>query len=200
MHFDVVEDPKRPVPALGVHRRTIAGALARAFHRTLGRSRAPACGNGPRRSTSAIAVKDSFYVVPIGVEDECGVVRGVIVRPQTRPSVVDPSCLDGCGVERINRFAVWRSERNVHGTGSCFLFLDPEVSTIVRREAGSLRALDHSDTEGLQRTLVERATLCDVTHAQHHVIKQGRGPTWHQSSIPQQAKARSDAPVLKNVP
>jgi hypothetical protein len=91
-------------------------------------------------------VKDSFYVVSIGIEDECGVVRGVIVRPQTRPSVVDPSCL---------------------------LFLDPEVSTIVRREAGSLRALDNPDTEGLQRTLVERATLCDVAHAQRHVIKQG---------------------------
>jgi hypothetical protein len=93
-------------------------------------------------------VKDSFYVVSIGIEDECGVVRGVIVRPQTRPSVVDPSCL---------------------------LFLDPEVSTIVRREAGSLRALDNPDTEGLQRTLVERATLCDVAHAQRHVIKQGGG-------------------------
>ena len=61
-----------------------------------------------------IAVKDSFYVVPIRVEDECGVVLGVIVRSQPGSSVVDPSCLDGCGVERINRFAVWRGERNVH--------------------------------------------------------------------------------------
>jgi hypothetical protein len=55
-----------------------------------------------------IAVKDSFYVVPIGVEDECGVVPGVIVRSQPGPSVVDPSRLDRCGVERINGFAVWR--------------------------------------------------------------------------------------------
>jgi hypothetical protein len=141
-----------------------------------------------RRSASALAVKDGFYVVPIRIEDECGVVRGVIVRPQTRPSVVDPSCLDGCGVERINRFAVWRSERDVHGAGSCFLFLDPEV-LIVPREAGSLRALDNSDAEGLQCTLVERATLCDVTHAQRHVIEQGRGPAWHQSSIPQRRLA-----------
>jgi hypothetical protein len=54
-----------------------------------------------------IAVKDSFYVVPIGVEDECG-----LVRSQPGPSVVDPSRLDGCGVERINGFAVWRGERN----------------------------------------------------------------------------------------
>ena len=43
--------------------------------------------------------------VPIGVEDECGVLPGVIVRSQPGPSVVDPSRLDGCGVERINRFA-----------------------------------------------------------------------------------------------
>jgi hypothetical protein len=62
--------------------------------------------NGARYRTSVIAVKDSFYVVPIGVEDECGVVPGVIVRSQPGPSVVDPSRLDGCGVERINRFAV----------------------------------------------------------------------------------------------
>jgi hypothetical protein len=78
-----------------------------------------------------IAVKDSFYVVPIGVEDECGVVPGVIVR---------------------------RGERNVHRTGRHFLFHDPEVSAIADREAGPLRALDDPDTEGLQRPLVERAT------------------------------------------
>ena len=109
-----------------------------------------------------IAVKDSFYVVPIGVEDECGVVPGVIVRSQPRPSVVDPSRLDGCGVERINRLAVWRGERNVHRTGRHFLFHDPEVFAIVDREARPLRAFDDPDTEGLQRPLVERATPCDV--------------------------------------
>jgi hypothetical protein len=43
--------------------------------------------------------------------------------------------------------------------------------------------------------LVERATLCDVTHAERHMIKQVRGRTWHQSSIPHRAKARSHAPA-----
>ena len=62
--------------------------------------------NDARYRTSVVAVKDSFYVVPIGVEDECGVVPGVIVRSQPGPSVVDSSRLDGCGVEPINRFAV----------------------------------------------------------------------------------------------
>ena len=118
-----------------------------------------------------IAVKDSFDVVPIGVEDEGGVVPGVIARAQPGSSVVDPSCLDGCGVERINRFAVWRGERNVHRTGRPFLFHDPEV-LIVDREAGPLRALDDPDTEGLQRLLVERATSCDVAYWQRHMIKQ----------------------------
>ena len=65
---------------------------------------------------------------------------GVIVRSQPGPSVVDPSRLDGCGVERINRFAVWRGGGNVHRTGRYFLFHDPEVSAIVDREAGPLRA------------------------------------------------------------
>jgi hypothetical protein len=111
--------------------------------------------NDARYRTSVIAVKDSFYVVPIGVEDECGVVPGVIVRSQPGPSVVDPSRLDGCGVERINRFAVWRGERNVHRTGR----------------------------EGLQRPLVERATPCHVAYWQPHMIKQARWPTWHGSSI-----------------
>src|SRR5438067_8360858 len=76
-----------------------------------------------RYRTSVIAVKDSFYVVPIGVEDECGVVPGVIVRSQPGPSVVDSSRLDGCGVEPINRFAVWRGERDVHRTGRHFCSL-----------------------------------------------------------------------------
>jgi hypothetical protein len=80
-----------------------------------------------RYRTSVIAVKDSFYVVPIGIEDECGVVLGVIVRSQPGSSVVDPSCLDGCGVERINRFAVWRGERDVHRTGRHVPFPDPEI-------------------------------------------------------------------------
>src|SRR6266550_1433313 len=118
-----------------------------------------------------------------GVEDECGVVPGVIVRSQPRPSVVDPSRLDGCGVERINRFAVWRGERNVHRSGRHFLFHDPEVSAIGDREAGPLRALDDPDTEGLQRALVERATPCDVAYWQPHMIKQARWPTWHGLSI-----------------
>ena len=147
-------------------------------------STGPALLNDARYRTSVIAVKDSFYVVPIGVEDECGVVPGVIVRSQPGPSVVDSSRLDGCGVERINRFAVWRGERNVHRTGRHFLFHDPEVSAIVDREAGPLRALDDPDTEGLQRPLVERATPCDVAYWQPYMIKQARWPTWHGSSIP----------------
>src|SRR5437763_9326236 len=149
--------------------------------------------------TSVIAVKDSFYVVPIGVEDECGVIPGVIVRSQPGPSVVDPSRLDSCGVERINRFAVWRGERNVHRTGRHFLFHDPEV-LILEREAGPLRALDDPDTEGLQRPLVERATPCHVAYWKPHMIKQARWPTWHGSSIPHKAKARSHGPVFRNVP
>jgi len=83
-----------------------------------------------------IAVKDGFYVIPIGVEDECGVVPGVIVRSQPGPSVVDPSRLDGCGVERINRFAVWRGERNMHRSGRHFLFRDPEVLIVERESQG----------------------------------------------------------------
>src|SRR5438132_4839295 len=58
-------------------------------------STGPALLNDARYRTSVIAVKDSFYVVPIGVEDECGVVPGVIVRSQPGLSVVDPSRLDG---------------------------------------------------------------------------------------------------------
>src|SRR5207245_2029333 len=97
-------------------------------------STGPALLDDARYRTSVNAVKDSFYVVPIGVEDECGVVPGVIVRSQPGRSVVNPSRLEGCGVERINRFAVWRGERNVHRTGRHFLFHDPEV-LIVEREA-----------------------------------------------------------------
>jgi len=78
-------------------------------------------------------------------------------------------------VKRINRFAVWRGERNVHRSGHHFLFHDPEV-LIVEREAGPLRVLDDPDTEGLQCPLVERATPCDVTYWQPHMIKQDCGP------------------------
>jgi hypothetical protein len=42
----------------------------------------------------------------------------------------------------------------------------------------------------LQRPLVERATPCEVAYWQPHMIKQAR-PTWHGSSIPHEAKARS---------
>ncbi len=134
-------------------------------------------------SRTVIAVKDGFYVIPIGVEDECGVVPRVIVRSQPGTSVVDPSGHDGCGVERINRFAVWRGERNMHRSGRQFLFRDPEV-LIVDREAGSQRVFNDRDTEGLQRPLVERATPSEVAYRQPHMIEQARSPTWHGSSIP----------------
>jgi hypothetical protein len=55
---------------------------------------------------------------------------------------------------------------------------------IVEREARPLRALDDPDTERLQCPLVERATPCEVAYWQPHMIKQGRWPTWHGSSIP----------------
>jgi hypothetical protein len=130
-----------------------------------------------------IAVKDSFYVVPVRVEDECGVVPGVIVRSQPGPSVIDPSRLDGCGVECINRFGIWRGERNVHRTGRHLLFDDPEV-LIAQREAGPLRTFDDPDTEGLQCSLVERAAPREFAYWQPHVIKQAQWLTWHGSSIP----------------
>lgn len=120
-----------------------------------------------------IAVKDSFDVVPIGVEDEGGVVPGVIARAQPGSSVVDPSCLDGCCVERINRFAVWRGKRNVHRTGRHVPFPDPEV-LITEREAEPRRTFDDLDTEGPQRPFVERATPCDVPYWQRHMIEQAR--------------------------
>jgi hypothetical protein len=128
-------------------------------------------------------VKDSFYVVPVGVEDECRVVPGVIVRPQPRPSVVNPTRLEGCGVERINRSAVWRGERNVHRTGRHFLFHDPEV-LIVKREARPLRTLDDPDTERPQCPLVERATPCEIAYRQLHMIKQARSPIRHGFKYP----------------
>jgi len=120
---------------------------------------------------SVIAVEDSLYVVPIGVEDERGVVPGVIVRAQPGSSVVDPSCLDGCGVERIDRFAVWRGKRNVHRTGRGAPFPDPEV-LIAEREARPQRAFDDPDAEGLQRPFVEHPTPCDVAYRQRHMIEQ----------------------------
>ena len=120
-----------------------------------------------------MVVKDSFDVVPVGVEDECGVVPGVLVRAQPGSPVVDPSRLDGCGMERINRFAVRRGERNVHRTGRHVPFPDPEV-LIAEREAEPQRVFDDPDTEGLQRPFVERATPCDVAYRQPHMIKQAR--------------------------
>jgi hypothetical protein len=111
----VIESPVLVLLFLGFGAALIGPALALALGsralewrgepRRQGRSAGPALRNDARYRTSVIAVKDSFYVVPIGVEDECGVVPGVIVRSQPGPSVVDPSRLDGCGVERINRFA-----------------------------------------------------------------------------------------------
>src|SRR5262249_39828816 len=138
---------------------------------------------GSTERTSLIAVKDSFNVVSIGVEDKCGVVPGVVVRSQPRPSVVEPSRLDGCGVEGINRLPVWRGGRDVHRTGRRFRFPDPEVLT-AEREAGPQRVFDDPDAEGPQRPLIERATRCDVAYWQRHMIKQARWPTWHGPSIP----------------
>jgi hypothetical protein len=129
-----------------------------------------------------IAVRDSLDVVPVGVEDVGRVVAGVIVGSQPWPSVVNPSRLEACGVERINRFAVCRCERKVHGTGRHFLFHDPEV-LIAEREAGPLRGLDDPDTQRLQCPLVERATPCEVAYWQLHMIKQPRWAIWHGSSI-----------------
>jgi hypothetical protein len=130
-----------------------------------------------------IAVKDSFYVVPVGVEDECGVVPGVIVgRSPGRPLSTPPaSTAAAWNASTVSRSGAANAMCTEPAAISCSMIQKSPRSSIAKPGPCELST---TLTPKGWRPLVERATPCDVAYWQLHMIKQARWPTRHGSSIP----------------
>src|SRR5438477_11660153 len=109
----------------------------RELNRRRGHAPGPALLNDARYRTSVVAVKDSFYVVPIRVEHERAVVARVVDRALARRAVVLVARRERGGVERAHRGVLARGEREVDVLGEWPLVPD-EREAVVR--AGQLRA------------------------------------------------------------
>ena len=58
-------------------------------------------------------VAHSFDVVTIGVQHECAVVIGMVVRPHAGAAVVATACCDSCFIKRIDQAAIGDPEGDV---------------------------------------------------------------------------------------
>ena len=66
-------------------------------------------------------------VVAVGIEDECRVIIGVIVRPQAGSAIVSPAGPKCGNVESVDTRAVGRGDGDVQGLMKSAFAADPEV-------------------------------------------------------------------------
>ena len=118
-------------------------------------------------------------VVPVGVEHEGAVVVRVVVRAQTRRTVVLAARRKRGLVERIDGRAVLRGDCDVHGFVQAAFAADPEVRLAAGAEAEAaglgvvlvlLHFHDQHVAERRQRLLVKCLGTCVVRYREADVV------------------------------
>src|SRR5215211_8536487 len=111
---------------------------------------------------------DSLNVVTVRIEDVCAVVVGVVLRSETRRTVVAAARGERRGVKRIDGCAVWRGEGDVQCRR--FAFRDEEVNASRRTKADCALDFGPLDAERCERSLVEPAACRHVTDRDGEVV------------------------------
>jgi hypothetical protein len=73
----------------------------------------PGPGGGPLRATDLGLVTDHFDVVPVGTDDESGIVVPVVVRTAARRTIVLATRLQSRAMEAVDLLAIHGLERRV---------------------------------------------------------------------------------------
>src|SRR5439155_17214950 len=111
---------------------------------------------GGRRRVSCRRMADSLDVVAIGIEDEGGVIVGMIMRPEPRLAIVAPACRNRSHVEFIHDLAAIGGKGDVHMSFGLFAGADPEIRLLSlaeprRRTISGLLGRDFHDDPDAER-------------------------------------------------
>jgi hypothetical protein len=71
------------------------------------------CGAGLRKGLGLVFVANDFDVVSIRTSDESCIIVRVVVRAQTRSTIVFATCLQSRPIESFDLLAIFRRERQV---------------------------------------------------------------------------------------
>src|SRR5215217_7288500 len=162
----------------------------------------------PPRHPRLGALEDRFDVVPVRVDDEGGIVVGVVALAQAWGPVITPPAGQGGGVEVSHRLGIRSDEGEVERAGR--LPLDERQVLGVRRpqdHGGSPRLrwsghVGHLSSQWLQSRSVELQGAREVGDLDDYVIEKG-GRTRHKLMVlleRLQRQAREERPLLPYSP
>src|SRR5258708_23587431 len=80
-----------------------------------------------KKLASCRRVTDSLDVVTVGIEHERAVIVGMIMRADAGRAIVAPACRDGGLVERVDRGAVLREDRDMQRLVHARFTAHPEI-------------------------------------------------------------------------
>src|SRR5262245_4972703 len=111
---------------------------------------------------SGCRVAHGLYVVTVGVEDECAVIRRVIHRSHAGLAVVFTARRHCRGVERVHLGARVGGERDVRLVISRVARGEPELRTALAHTGETVELHDQCDSERCERPFVEAFRAFEV--------------------------------------
>src|SRR6185437_7007395 len=126
-----------------------------------------------------------FEPMPVGIDDEGGVIGNVILRPETRRAIVTRTGSKGRLVKRIDRGAVGRAEADMAIERRAFgLGADPERQRLLAQGMFLGQAIARhivvivtaAIAKRRQNRVIESAAAREVAHAEREVIDHAHRP------------------------
>src|SRR5215211_7566105 len=163
----------------------------------------------PPRYPRLGALEDRFDVVPVGVDDEGGIVVGVVALAQAWGPVITPPAGQGGGVEVSHRLGIRSDEGEVERRAGRLPLDERQVLGVLRPQdhGGSPRLrrsghVGHLSSQWLQSRSVELQGAREVGDLDDYVIEKG-GRTSHKLMILLERlrrQAREERPLLPYSP
>src|SRR5690242_11626830 len=127
-----------------------------------------------------------FETMPVGIDDEGGVIGSVILRPETRRAVVARARGERDFVERIDRGSVGRAKANVAVERGAFgLRADPERQRLLAERMFLEQAITRdivtvvaaAIAERREDRVIEGAAPRQIAHAEREMIDHAHRPS-----------------------
>ena len=117
---------------------------------------------------------DGFYTVPIGVDDEGGIVARMVFRPETWRPIVFSSCGQSGGVKTIDRRRELRAAGDVRTRALSAISIPDErkiVASLTQAvSGGSGLIVESGEAEDRQDDIIERLRTFEIANAERYVI------------------------------
>ena len=133
------------------------------------------------RAALGLAMIDRLDVVAVRIEQESGVIAGVIVGTFAGRAIVFAAGFEARGIEAVDRLAILGLESDVMAAGELsrgFRTVRRRDEKLIAPEMAGRIALDR-DAQDLEHGLVEAPARVEVRHDQLDVIDQSSAMQFH---------------------